>query len=98
MTSSKWHFGQVGQGAKNPFGGFFLIEIPNKKEPWFLVEKTNWIIYPIEWKKYFVLQFLCLQACLRAHDVSGLLLPSSWAKKMQVTKLKWKKKRKCTPT
>ncbi len=33
MTSPKWDFGQVGEGAKKTFGGFFVIEIPNQKEP-----------------------------------------------------------------
>jgi hypothetical protein len=23
MTCPKWHFGQIGQGARKPYGGFF---------------------------------------------------------------------------
>jgi hypothetical protein len=36
MSSPKWHFGQVGQGAKKPFGGLFVMKFPIKKSHDFL--------------------------------------------------------------
>jgi hypothetical protein len=32
MICPKWHVGQVGQEAKKPYGGFFVIEIPTSKK------------------------------------------------------------------
>jgi hypothetical protein len=31
MTCPIWHFGQIGQGAKKPYGGFFLLKFMVKK-------------------------------------------------------------------
>jgi hypothetical protein len=36
MTCPKWHFGQVGQGAKKPYGGFCLPKFVIKKSHDFL--------------------------------------------------------------
>jgi hypothetical protein len=36
MICPKWHVGQVGQGAKEPYGGIFLMKFPHQKNRDFL--------------------------------------------------------------
>jgi hypothetical protein len=45
-TCPKWQFGQIGQGAKKPYGGVFLTKIPSQKVVISYSEYCTLICYP----------------------------------------------------
>ncbi len=43
-TCPKWHFGQIGQRAKNTIWGVFIPKIHGKKKSLFLVVLAKWVV------------------------------------------------------